>query len=460
MTARRIATCVALAALALPTAAQARAVDGSAGVGDRYFPKAGNGGYDARHYKLNLAYDPVTDELEGDARIRSRAKAPLRSFHLDFLGPQISELTVNDEDAQFDRRGQELIVTPDGPLPRGEAFVTRVIYAGEPPRVTDPDGSFEGWTKTVDGSAALGEPQGTPAWIPSNNHPTDKATYVFRVRVPEGITAVANGELTKQESSGGETLFVWHERDLMASYLAVLATGVFTIDDADVNGIPSWVAIDPLTPAPNLDVMPEAHEFLGQQFGAPYPFDSTGAISDQNVTLGYALETQTRPYYSTPPGEGTVVHEIAHQWYGNSVTLGRWMDIWLNEGFATYAEWMWDEHTGGQTAQETFDDEYTTPASNKEFWNPPPGDPKPEGLFDGTVYTRGAMTLHALRERIGEDDFFELLRRWHNRYADSHAITPQLRRLAENISGERLGGLFSDWLYERGKPSGYGQGAG
>ena len=435
-------------------AGPAFAIDGSAGVGDTYFPKTGNGGYEVSHYRVDLDYDPATDELQGTTKIRAHARARLHSFHLDFVGLEITEMTVGNDPAEFERRGSELIVTPSRPLPGDRGFRTEISYSGVPQTVTDPDGSTEGWTTTADGSAALGEPLGTPAWIPSNNHPTDKATYTFRVTVPTGITAVANGELVKEAALGQKTLFVWRERDLMASYLAVLATGVFTVDDSPVAGIPSWVATDPLSPAPNLGAMSEIHPFLADRFG-PYPFESTGAIADVNPTLGYALETQTRPYYSLPPGESTVVHELAHQWYGNSVTLGRWKDIWLNEGFATFAEWLWEEETGGQTTGEQFAELYATPRSDREFWNPPPGDPRPKGLFDSTVYTRGAMTLEVLRQEIGNGDFERLLVRWHERHAGSHATTPQLVALAERISGERLGGLFRDWLYERGKPRGY-----
>ena len=455
MVAARAGFAALLAALLL--APPALAAKGSAGVGDNYFPKMGNGGYDVGKYGIELDYDPVTDELIGETTISANAKKPLRSFHLDYRGPEITQLKVNGTKAPHRRRGQELIVRPkDGPVEGG--FSVKVAYEGTPGTVTDPDGSTEGWTTTPDGAAALGEPLGSTAWFPCNNHPTDKATYTIDITVPSGVTAVSNGTLVSQDDLGGGLQeFRWQVNDPMPTYLATVAIGVFTVTEETVAGIDSYTAVDPLAgPATGLDNSEAAIEFLADNFGA-YPFEATGAIVDLNPTLGYALETQTRPYYSLAPGETTVVHELAHQWYGDSVTLGRWKDIWLNEGFAAYAEWMWEEHNGGPTTEETFDDLYATAGSDDDFWNPKPGDPKPAGLFDETVYTRGAMTLEVIRQRIGGGDFGKLLKRWHSKYAGGHATTPKLKRLAERISGEQLDRVFRDWLYTAGKPAGYGK---
>jgi aminopeptidase N len=456
MIASRAALAAALGSLAL--ASPALAANGSAGIGDKYFPKMGNGGYDVRNYELDLDYDPVTDELAGLAKVKAIAKQGLDSFHLDYRGPAVTEVAVAGEPAAFEQKGRELVVEPAQRVPRRTKFRTEVVYAGVPGTVTDPDGSTEGWTTTADGSAALGEPLGSPAWFPCNNHPTDKAKYTFNVTVPSTVTAVANGRLESQtDLGGGKQEFVWEARDPMASYLATLAIGIFSVTEETVEGIESYTAVDPLAgPTTGLDNSGEAIAFLSENFG-DYPFEATGAIVDLNPTLGYALETQTRPYYSLAPGETTVVHELAHQWYGNSVTLGRWKDIWLNEGFATFAEWMWDQHNGGPTTAQTFDDLYATDGGDDEFWNPKPGDPKPAGLFDETVYTRGAMTLEVIRQRIGDPDFAKLLRRWHSKHAGGHATTPKLKRLAERVSGEQLDRVFRDWLYTAGKPGGYGK---
>lgn len=191
--------------------------------------------------------------------------------------------------------------------------------------------------------------------------------------------------------------------------------------------------------------------YFNELFGR-YPFTSFGAIVDDDEDAGYALETQTRPIYSGPPSEGTVAHELAHQWFGNSVSPERWQEIWLNEGFATYAEWLWTEHTGGTTAAARFDTYYARPDTSG-IWNPPPGDPGADNLFAGSVYTKGAMTLQALREKIGDRAFFTLLRTWYAANRDGTVGTADFVRLAERVSGQRLNAFFQTWIYTPGKPT-------
>ena len=364
---------------------------GAPGLGDPFFPLAGNGGYDVGHYGLTLAYDPATRVLDGTAVIRATATQDLSRFDLDLRGFTVSGVRVDGRPAIATRDGQELQITPARQLRRRAAFTVTLSYTGVPEVVTDPDGSIEGWVPTPDGAFVVGEPQGSPSWFPGNDNPRDKATYDVSITVPAGITAMSNGVLTASWTRAGRTTWSWRESSPMATYLATATLGEFQLTRSRINGIPSYVAVDPsqaADAAPVLARMPDMLTYLAATFGR-YPFDAVGAIVDDAPDVGYALESQTKPNYDRAPDEFTVLHELAHQWYGNSVTLTTWPDIWLAEGFATYAEWLWGEQTGQFTAQEAFDDLYAAPPS-ASFWNPAPNAlTDPADLFTDSTYTRG-----------------------------------------------------------------------
>jgi hypothetical protein len=203
---------------------------------------------------------------------------------------------------------------------------------------------------------------------------------------------------------------------------------------------------------------PEIIEFLASMFG-PYPFSAAGGIVD-DADISFALENQTRPIYSkdffTDPisGDSVVVHELAHQWFGDDVALEQWQHIWLNEGFATYAEWLWSEREGLGTTQEIFDNIAAIFPADDPFWSVTIGDPGPDLLFDLAVYWRGGMTLHALRLEVGDDAFFEIIRRWARSQAGGNATTDEFIRLAERVSGQQLDALFETWLFTPARPEG------
>jgi aminopeptidase N len=449
------ATSALLLALAAPAAAE-RYTAGSAGLGDPYFPFAGNGGYDAVHYDLDLAYDDATDVLEGRVLMTATATQDLDQFNLDFRAFDISSLKVNKHPARFVLEGeQELVITPRPKLKAGQTFTVETVYSGVPPVITDPDQSIEGWIPTSDGAFVVNEPQGSPGWFPVNDIPTDKATYTIDVTVPEGRTAISNGVLVEQVTAGGKTTWRWREDNPMASYLTTATNGIFNLTRRETaDGIPIYDAVDPTRSGANLAREPEIIAFLSGLVG-PYPFDAAGGTVDAAPNVGYALESQTKANYSSSPGLSTVVHEIAHQWFGNSVTLSTWNDIWLNEGFARWSEWRWTEaQPGGRTAQQQFDISYATPATNTGFWNPPAGDPGgPELMFDGTIYTRGALTIQALRQKIGETAFSTLLKRWYADNKDGNVTTADFVALSEEVSGQQLDAFFQTWLYTPGKPT-------
>jgi aminopeptidase N len=305
------------------------------------------------------------------------------------------------------------------------------------------------------------EPEGASTWYPVNDVPSDKATYDFSITVPEGTTAVANGDLVSSASEAdGRVTFRWRAEEPMASYLSTASIGDYDeTRQAGPGGLPIVNYVerdlapgDRATTEASLARQPEMIDFFDDIYG-PYPFTSFGAIVDDD-RVGYALETQTRPVYSGSAEESTVAHELAHQWVGNSVTPEQWKDIWLNEGFATYSEWLWAEAQGQATAQERFEGVYGTPAED-DFWSVPPGDPGAERLFAPATYERGAAALHALRTEIGDDYFFQVLRRWATDNAGRNVTTADFIALAGEVSEQSLEDFFTAWLYAPERPEGY-----
>jgi aminopeptidase N len=428
---------------------------GAAGIGDPYYPGYGNGGYDVERYKLTLRYDPATDRLEGAAELTATATHPLTRFNLDFDGLDITALRVDGVAAPWRREDSELVITPAAPLGGGRRFTVEVRYGGVP--------KGKAFRPTADGAVAVGEPEGAAEWFPCNDHPLDKATYDFEITVPDGLAAIANGTPGGSDLRDGWRTWRWSVHSPMATYLATVAVGKFRIFEGTHNGLPVFSAVDQALPAGGVadqavQRTPEIVDFLATQFG-PYPFEALGGVVTADKGVGFALETQTRPVYgpsfftrNLASASSIVAHELAHQWFGDSVSLRQWRDIWLNEGFATYAQWLWGEHAGERTAQKAFDEAYAAPPDDKTTWRPRPGDPGAGDLFTASVYTRGAMAVHALRVTIGDDAFFRLLKEWTASRRDGVGSTADLVALAERISGQRLDGLFQAWLYTEAKP--------
>jgi len=489
-----LAVVVGMGVVGLPGATAApggqpgpRFTAGAAGVGDEYFPFAGNGGYDVQHYDLDITYTPpepapapLEGEFEGVATITMVATQDLDRFNLDLRGMEVSALTVNGRPAigieppaqgaevdgaaywqvqDDEARIWELTVQPRPKIKKGQEVRVVVTYGGSTTRPTDIEGFLYGWVTTRDGAMVVGEPEGTMTWYPVSDHPTDKATYSFEITVPEGKVAVANGLPPRDPvTEGGWTTWYWDAPDLQASYLTTASVGDYDLRFSETaDGLPIIDAVDDaLTDAnratsdANLARQPAMIEFFEGEFGA-YPFNSYGSIVDDD-SVGYALETQTRPVYSRVASEGTVAHELAHMWFGNAVSPELWRDIWLNEGWATYLSWLWREHRDLTTAEDEFNEVMNIP-DDDEFWDVVIADPGATGLFVDPVYDRGAATLHALREKVGDEAFLAGAREWVSRYNDGTATTEDFIALYEEVSGQDLGVFFDVWLYTSEKPT-------
>jgi aminopeptidase N len=479
---------------------------GSGGIGDAYFPLMGNSGYDVQHYTLDLDLDVAAGTIvAGRATIDALALVDLCAFNLDFRGLEIDAVRIDGEDASFSRRGGELTVTPPAPVAAGRRFTTEVAYRGAPlgqPAPTvgslllgvlgallgigdgeqkstrlDGEGYGDGWWSGNEEIFIAGEPGGAETWYPVNGHPADKATYTLRLTVPKPYAVVANGALTDTIDTAAATTTVWASRDPMASYLVTFHAGRIDVETrAGPGGLPirtSFAASVAPAQRAMFDRIPEMIAFFESVFG-PYPFALAGGTI-VGAPILFALETQTMPIYGAlplfgleqlPPDslrdfEAIVAHELAHQWFGNSVSLLRWQDIWLNEGFATYAQVLWLEHAAGEAAgnrqiAQLYASlaEADVPDAAASGGPPVTANPGAGALFSPTlVYGRGAMTLHALRLRVGDEAFFAILREWTRRFHDGNATTADFMALAEEVSGDELDALFDAWLFQPALPA-------
>jgi aminopeptidase N len=504
-----LAVAMLVGLIAAPTAAAkpGKGNVGSRSLGDPLLPQLGNGGYDAKSYRIKLNYDPAANEFErARTKLVARAKKKLKKFSLDFQDLDVARVKVNGRRAKFRQveakpdlseipevtQPMKLVVKPKPRArpKRHRKFTVSVRYWGTPEEITDPDTSIEGWIRacfpldpprTCDGSFVVNEPMGAQSWFPSNNYPTDKARFDTLIRVPDAKTALGVGELVRTREHGdGTTTWHWREDDPTATYLTTATVGDFIYrvesmtETSTGRTLPIYNAIDTTATQAQLDAInaslaaaPGQLNFLSGIYG-PYPFDSTGAVADRAAGVGYALEVQTKPHYAggSTSGNpnintGTHLHELAHQWFGNSATLQTWADIWFNEGWANWSEWYWDfAENGAADPAQIFDDLYAT--TPDEDWAIAPavldGDPANLFLFFPT-YQRGAMTLQGYREIVGDDTFFSFARELLDRYAYGNVSTQEFIAVAEESSGfdgaelDLLDGYFQQWLYGTVKPA-------
>lgn len=437
---------------------------GSDGIGDPLFPHAGNGGYDVQHYSLSMDVDVANNLIDAVATIDLTATQDLSTFNLDLRGLTVETITVDGEPAEFSRDDTELTIIPSTSLNIGETYAVEIAYSGEPnDRFIIGDAYSSGWNVIGDGDGIFvaSEPTGSASWYPVNDHPSDKATYSYFITVPMPFVVAANGVLEETIDNGDTTTYHWEARDPLASYLSMIAVEDFMITtETGINGLPirNYIAPEAIDDFDadfgNTAAMIEFFETI---FG-PYPFETYGALV-VSAEFGFALETQTMSLFSAAAVvdderdlESTIAHELAHQWFGNSVSPAHWEDIWLNEGFATYASWLWIEHSGGEEAfNKLLEDNYTILETRNRGVRI--GEPSVSSLFAYEVYLRGAWTLHDLRLTVGEETFFNIFRTYTERFHDSNASIDDFIAVAEEVSGQDLETFFAGWLYQSALPT-------
>ncbi len=453
-----LATVLVATAQALPAAGAAPEGVGSRGIGDRYFPLDGNGGLDVLRYRIRDRYRFASGRLTGTTRLTVRATQDLDAFHLDLLLP-VRGVRVDGVAADHRRPSRhEVRVEPATPVAEGEEFTVVVSYAGRPDRF-----GYLGernWLANRREVVAMNQPHMAPWWFASNDHPSDKALMDISVTVPSDKQVLANGRLVSRERHGRLTTHRYVSSEPMATYLATFAAGRFDVRRGERNGLRWTAAVSRLLPPgrreANMDLMRRTARIVAglEADLGDYPFDRVGGLVT-GLDVGFALENQTLPTYPAT-GRGytdLVVHELAHQWFGDSVSLRRWRDIWLNEGAATFMEWRWAETHGGGPAKATLCHQYRQRPESSGFWNLEIGDPGADHIFADAVYYRGAMTFQALRDRIGERDFWTLLQRWVEERRDGLGTRAAFARLAEDVSGRELDAFFRVWLDAGSKPA-------
>lgn len=451
---------------------------GSPGLGDSLYPRLGNGGYDAQHYDLAITYDPTEEILSGTSTMTALAVQDLSAFNLDMAALLASAVRVDGQPAMFRQENLELIIEPATPIAMGSTFVVAVDYAGIPERFpTQALAERIGWFGEENTVYVMAEPDATSSWFPLNDHPLDKATFRISVAVPPPLVAASNGVLVETTQEGANTVFVFEHDFPTASYLLALGIGELErIVSASPEGVPIRDYIDIGVSGGVRQAFSrqgEMIDFFAELFG-PYPFETYGAlVVESDVGSFAALETQSLSTFPVSPGaqsyeEFIVAHEVGHQWFGNSVSPADWREIWLNEGFATYLEWMWSASARGEGAPDSDVRDAYALVSGQQFFDdgiaraqvndlidqhfPPIGEPPADNLFNGAVYLRGALTLHALRLEVGDDAFFEGMRTYAEDFAYSNATTADFVAIMEAASESELDAFFQAWLFSRQIP--------
>jgi aminopeptidase N len=424
---------------------------------DDYVPGHGDTSYDVGHYDLELGYTMHTNHLDGVATINATAREDLDEVTLDLRGLSVDKVSVDGDRVKYSAGRGRVRVRLDEPVAAGEELVLRVAYSGTPKPVRARALGSTGWEELSDGVIVSGQPHGAPSWFPCNDRPSSKAGYRIAVTVESGYRVVSNGSLVDKQRRSSKTRWVYEQEQPMAPYLATVQMGRYEWLETDDSPVPVAAAV----PRRLVDRYPlafgrqgEMVDFFAELFG-DYPFDSYSVVvTDDDLEI--PLESQSLSTFGANHLQDDwecvrlVAHELSHSWFGNCLTAGAWRDIWLHEGFACYAEWLWSEHSGHRSAQEQAERHWEK--LSKADQDLELADPGADLMFDDRVYKRGALLLHALRSTLGDKTFFGMLRDWVRQHAYGNVSTEMFIGFVAQHTKDDLGPLFTSWLRETELP--------
>lgn len=427
---------------------------------DPYLPSNGNFGYRVSRYDLDLEYKVSINRLSGSATITAATLAALRTFTLDLSDAlTVNKVSVNGRRPEhFRSEGPKLHIALRDALPAGAAMTIAMRYGGTPRAIQSYWGEV-GFEELSNGVLVAGQPNGAASWFPCDDHPSAKASFHVQISTESAYYALANGDLQSRRARAGMTTWTYEQAEPTSTYLITLQIGMYGRHRIAKNGVQMHAVLpDHLRGNFEHDFgrQPQMMKLFVKMFG-PYPLSSGYTVVVTDDELEIPLEAQGISIFGSNHCDGQrgaerlIAHELAHQWFGNSVTAKHWRHIWLHEGFACYAEWLWSEHSGGRSA-----DEWACHYHQRLADSPQDlllADPGPRDMFDDRVYKRGALTLHVLRRRIGDENFFALLRDWATRYRHATAVTDDFTGLAANYAHESLRPLWDAWLYSTEVPA-------
>lgn len=419
---------------------------------DRYTPDSGSADYTVEHYDLRLRYRMSTSHLTAVAILDVTLLAAVRQISLDLCGVRAGKVLIAGRAVKNVKQSStKLTLKLPEEMSAGSKFQCEIHYAGYPRPRSSRWGAV-GWEELTDGVVVAGQPTGAPTWFPCNDHPRYKSTFDISVTTEKNYTVAATGELMSTTEKSGLTTWNFRQMAPTPSYLASVQIGRYRQHHQDVGGVNVNTVFPPDRAHQvhsDLSKLDDMMVYFSQIFG-PYPFESYTLVATADE-LEIPLEAQGMAIFGanhldgTNPEERLVAHELAHQWFGNSVGIAQWSDIWLNEGFACYAEWLWSEAAGGITTQGMVESHHVLLRQLDQ--DIIVGDPGPDLMFDDRVYKRGALTLHALRKTVGDEAFFTILREWVSQYAHALATTEDFIRLSQEHSTTSLAALFDNWLF-------------